>query len=291
MVDVSLVAQLALNGLLLGSVYGLAALGLSLIWGVMRVVNIAHGELMMLSAFATYWLFVLYGMHPFLAVVVTVPLGFAIGLGLYRFFVRPVLRRADQDMMSLVLMLGFQAVFYGFASYSWGIDIRSIPILLPSLTIGSLTVPWSRLSTALVAMGLVVATYLFLRRTSYGKAIRAVTQSRSAAMLVGINPDRVFLWAFGLGGALASVAGSLLTLTNPAITPLMGLDFLLRSFAIVVLGGLGNPVGALVGGVVLGVSEGLSSLFTTLTATIAIAFVILIIVLVLRPEGLFGAMR
>lgn len=290
-IPIGLLTQLAINGVLLGGIYGLAALGLSLIWGVMRVVNVAQGDLLMISAFATYWLFTLTGLHPLVSVAITLPLGFLLGATIYKLLVDRLVERAEHDLMSLVLMVGVSAIIYGFANYMWGADIRSIPILMPTLSVGATTIPWSRLSAFLFSLAFVGFTFFFLRRTYFGKAIRAVSQNRNAAMLIGINPRHIFMVSFGLGTAFAAVAGSLITLTNPGITPQMGIDFLLKSFAIVVLGGLGNPVGALVGGLILGLTESVSALFVRFTATVAIAFMILILVLVLKPEGIFGSLR
>jgi len=287
----SLFVQLLVNGVMVGGVYALAALGLSLIWGVMKVVNVAHGDLIMISAFATYWIFAFWGINPLLSMALTLPLGFVIGVVLYKLLIDRLVERAEHDLMTLVLTLGISSVVYGFAAYTWGSDIRSIPILLPTFSAGVVDLPGSRASTFVVGIALVALTYHFLMRTYMGKAIRAVAQNRNAAMLVGIDPRKVFTISFGLGTAFAMVSGSLITLTNPGITPNMGLDFLLKCFAIVVLGGLGNPVGALVGGLVLGIAESVSSLFVRLTATVAVSFGILIIVIIFKPDGLFGSLR
>ncbi len=283
--------QLLVNGIMVGGVYALAALGLSLIWGVMKVVNVAHGDLIMISAFATYWIFFFWKINPLVSMALTLPLGFVIGVVLYKFLVDRLVERAEHDLMTLVLTLGISSIVYGFAAYTWGSDIRSIPILLPTFAAGGVDLPGSRISTFIVGFTSVSLTYYFLKRTYLGKAIRAVAQNRNAAMLIGINPRQVFTISFGLGTAFAMLSGSLITLTNPGITPNMGLDFLLKCFAIVVLGGLGNPVGALVGGLVLGIAESVSALFVRLTATVAVSFGILIIVIIFKPNGLFGSLR
>ena len=290
-INIELFFHLALNGVLMGFIYALAAMGLSLIWGVMRIVNIAHGDILMISAFVTYWLFVLVNVNPFLSLVVTAPMGFVLGLGIFRFLVNRIMIRDDYDVMSLVLMLGLQTIIFGYASLQWGSDVRSFPTLLPSLSLGTVIIPLTRLTTSIIALILVVLIYIFLTRTYTGKAVRAVTQSINAAMAVGIDPKKTFMLSFGIGTALATTAGTLIAITNPAISPLMGLDFLFRTFAVVVLGGLGNPVGALLGGIILGMAESVFLTFFPANITIAVAFILIILILVLKPSGLLGAMR
>jgi len=257
----------------------------------MKVVNVAHGDLIMISSFATYWMFVFWNLNPLIAMSLTLPFGFVLGVILYKLLVDRLVERAEHDMMTLVLTLGISSIVYGYAAYMWGSDIRSIPILLPTYDVGEVDIPGSRLSTFVIGIALVLLTYYFLMKTYMGKAIRAVAQNRNAAMLVGINPRRVFMLSFGMGTSFAMVSGSLITLTNPGITPSMGLDFLLKAFAIVVLGGLGHPVGALIGGLTLGIAESVSALFVRFTATVAVSFAILITVIIVKPEGLFGSLR
>ncbi len=278
--------QAIINGLLTGGIYGLAALGLSLIWGVMKVVNVAHGDMLMIAAYATFFL-VVGGVNPFVALALLLPLGFVAGALLYRVIIRHLVERSEVELMSLVLTFGLGAMIYGAAANAWGQDLRSIPLLLPTLKIGAVRVPWSRLSAFIISLGLMVALYLFLRRTYIGKAIRAVAQSRTAAMAMGIDPGQISMIAFGIGLGYAAVAGGLIALTNP-LSPVIGLNYVGRAFAVVVLGGLGNPIGAVVGGLVLGLAESISALFVTYSLAPAVAFLLLIIVLIVRPRGLFG---
>lgn len=278
--------QAIINGLLTGGIYGLAALGLSLIWGVMQVVNVAHGDMLMIFAYAAFFLIV-GGVNPFLALVILLPLGFLAGALLYRGIIRHLVERSEVELMSLVLTFGLGAMIYGTAANMWGQDLRSVPLLLPTLRIGDIRVPWSRLSAFIVSLGLMLALYLFLRRTYIGKAIRAIAQSRSAAMALGIDPGQISMIAFGIGLGYAAVAGGLVALTNP-LSPIIGLNYVGRAFAVVVLGGLGNPIGAVAGGLILGLAESLSALFVTYSLAPAVAFLLLITVLILRPQGIFG---
>lgn len=280
--------QAVVNGLLTGGIYGLAALGLSLVWGVMKVVNVAHGDMLMIFAYAAFFLIV-GGLNPFLVLALLLPIGLIAGMLLYLGVIQHVVERSDVELMSLVLTFGLGSMIYGAAANQWGQDLRSVPLLLPTVRLGDVRIPWSRLSAFLISLGLMLGLYLFLRRTYIGKAIRAVAESRSAAMALGIDPGQISMVAFGIGLGYAAVAGGLIALTNP-LSPIIGLNYVGRTFAIVVLGGLGNPLGAVVGGLILGLAESLSTLFVTYSLAPAVAFILLIAVLILRPEGLFESL-
>jgi branched-chain amino acid transport system permease protein len=282
--------QILVNGLLIGGVYGIAALGLGLVWGVMSVVNVAHGDLLIFLAYMTWVMVVTQSLSPFVALVVLIPAGFIIGYILYHLLVRHLIQRSEVELMSLVLFFGLSAIVYGFAAYLWGSDFRSLPIPLPTFTILGVAVPGTRLVAFLIGAGLVLSLRWFFRKTFWGKAIRAVAQSRDAARTLGIDPDRVSAVAFGIALAYAGVAGALIAMISP-LSPSLGVAFAGRSFAVVVLGGLGNPVGTLVAGIILGVTEGLSSLWITFGLSPAVAFVLLIAVLIFRPQGLFKPVR
>ena len=283
-------AQVLLNGLLIGGVYGIAALGLGLVWGVMSVVNVAHGDMLIFFAYMTWVMVSLQTLPPFLALVLLIPVGFLLGMGLYRFLVRHLIRRSEVELMSLVLFFGISAIVYGIAAYFWGSDFRSLPIPLPTLQIAGLTVPGTRLAAFLIGGGLVLGLLWFFRKTYWGKAIRAVAQSRNAARALGIDPDQVSAVSFGIALAYAGVAGALIAMISP-LSPSLGVAYAGRSFAVVVLGGLGNPLGALVAGIVLGLAESMSTLWITFALSPAVAFVLLFLVLIVRPQGLFKPLR
>jgi branched-chain amino acid transport system permease protein len=282
--------QILVNGLLIGGVYGIAALGLGLVWGVMSVVNVAHGDLLIFLAYMTWVLVVVESLSPFLALVLLIPAGFIIGYFLYQLLVRHLIHRSEVELMSLVLFFGLSAIVYGFGAYLWGSDFRSLPIPLPTFTLLGVVLPGTRVAAFLIGGGLVLGLRWFFRTTFWGKAIRAVAQSRDAARALGIDPDRVSAVAFGIALAYAGVAGALIAMISP-LSPSLGVAYVGRSFAVVVLGGLGNPVGTLVAGIVLGLTEGLSSLWITFGLSPAVAFVLLIAVLILRPQGLFKPVR
>lgn len=282
--------QVVVNGLLIGGVYGIAALGLGLVWGVMSVVNVAHGDLLIFFAYMTWVLVAVQNLPPFVALVLLLPAGFLVGMLLYHLLVRHLVRRTEVELMSLVLFFGLSAMVYGFSSYQWGADLRSMPVPLPTFRLAGLVIPGTRVAAFVIGAGLVMALQWFLRRTYWGKAIRAVAQSRDASRALGIDPDRVSAVAFGISLAYAGVAGALIAMTSP-LSPSLGVAFAGRSFAVVVLGGLGNPIGTLVAGLVLGLAESLSTLWMTFGLSPAVAFVLLIIVLIVRPTGLFKPLR
>lgn len=283
-------AQILVNGLLIGGVYGIAALGLGLVWGVMSVVNVSHGDMLIFFAYMTWVMVATQALNPFVSLVLLIPVGFLVGMGLYRFVVRHLIRRSEVELMSLVLFFGLGAVVYGIAAYLWGSDFRSLPIPLPTLRVLGVAVPGTRLAAFLIAGGLVLGLSWFFKKTYWGKAIRAVAQSRNAARALGIDPDQVSAVSFGIALAYAGVAGALIAMISP-LSPALGVAYAGRSFAVVVLGGLGNPIGALVAGVVLGLAESFSILWITFSLSPAVAFVLLFLVLILRPQGLFKPLR
>lgn len=286
--------QVLVNGLLIGGVYGLAALGLSLIWGVMKVVNLAHGTFIMLGAYLSYWAFVLLNLHPLVSIGLALLVGLATGFVIYWVFLDRVIAGAshefEMEMMTLLLTFAFSILIYGVALNAWGADLRGIPLKLRPWEVGELTVSPSRVIAFVTAAGLSGLLYVFLRRTYWGKAIRAVTQSRVAAQLSGIDPRKVFGLAFSLGTAYALIAGVIASITT-AVTPYLGVLYILRSFTVVVLGGLGNPLGALIGGLILGVAESVSTMFASYNFSPAVSALLLIFILLVRPQGLFAELR
>lgn len=278
--------QSLVNGLLTGGVYGIAALGLGLVWGVMSVVNVAHGDMLIFLAYMTWVLVSLQHLSPFVAMVLLIPAGFLAGMILYRLLVRHLVRRTEVELMSLVLFFGLSAIVYGYSAYQWGADFRSMPVPLPSIRAAGVVIPGTRLAAFVIGAGLVLGLFVFLRKSYWGKAIRAVAQSRQAARALGIDPDQVSAVAFGIALAYAGVAGSLIAMISP-LSPFLGVAYAGRSFAVVVLGGLGNPVGTLVGGILLGLAESVSTRWITFGLSPAVAFVLLILVLIFRPSGLF----
>ncbi|MDA4128177.1 MAG: branched-chain amino acid ABC transporter permease [Thaumarchaeota archaeon] len=281
-----LLAELVVLGLAYGLLFGVLALGLTLIWGVMKVVNIAHGDFVIVGAYSSYWLFVLAGVHPILSILFTAPFGFGLGIIVYLGLVRRVVHAPE--LMSLFLTFGISTLISSLLLYIYSPNQRAISVTFPSINGLGVVLPGNVAIAA--AYAVVVATLLriFLTKTYWGKAIRAVTEDSSSALLMGINPEAVSMLAFGIGVAIASSVGSVVMLLQ-AVYPTGGSEFTLLAFVIVVLGGLGSPFGALLGGIVIGVVDNVASLYLPAAATPAIGFIILVIVLIVRPSGIMGA--
>lgn len=278
-------AELALYGLLLGGIYGLAASGLSLMWGVMKVINVAHGEFIMLGAYISYWLYWIFGVHPIISALVAFPLGYVLGLVIYKLVIEKVL--GSGELLTLIATFGIAIVIVNLATVAWTGDIRSVPEVLPILEFGGTRLSVSRILASSTALSIALALWVFLTKTYYGKAIRAVSQDNFAARVIGVNISRVSLMTFGIGLALAMSTGSLIVLPVPSITPYIGELYILISFSIVVLGGIGSVLGSLVGGLIMGVAETYVSFFNPALSPV-VSFTVLILVLLLRPEGVFG---
>lgn len=280
-----IVAELIVLGIAYGLLFGVLALGLTLVWGVMKVVNIAHGDFVTVGAYSSYWLFVLAGVQPVLSLVFTIPFGFGLGILLYLGLVRRV--AGAPELMSLFLTFGLSTLISSLILYLYSPDQRSIPVAFPSINGAGVVLPGSVAIAATYAVAVAILTGIFLSKTFWGKAIRAVAEDRRSALLMGINPESVSLLSFGIGLAIATSVGSMIMLLE-AVTPTTGADLTLLAFVIVVLGGLGSPIGALLGGVVVGVVDNVASLYLNAAVTPAIGFVILVVVLIIRPSGIMG---
>lgn len=283
--DFDSILQTSLNGLLLGGIYALVAAGLSLIFGVMRVINFAHGEFLMLGGMTTYWLFTLFGINPLLSVIVVLPLFLLLG----GFVQLTLIERVTNapPMMALLLTFGLSFFIIGLSQALWGNEFRSVPYLSGSFTIGALQIPKVRVIAFLGAALLITAVFFFLRKSRRGKAIRATAQHAMVAMACGIDTARVRRDTFAIGIAMAAFAGSLLVMIT-AMHPQAGQAYILRAFATVVLGGLGSYVGALLGGVILGLVEVFGGFYVSSAVGQASAYLILLVILLIRPGGLMG---
>ncbi|MEK6529268.1 MAG: branched-chain amino acid ABC transporter permease [candidate division NC10 bacterium] len=281
----AMVGQVVISGLLAGALYSMVALGLALIFGVMRVINVAHGTILMLGAYTTFWWFQLLGINPYLSLLVSMPLMFLLGIFLQRSMVHRVVDAPE--LSSLLLTFGISIALVNVTQYAFSSDVRSVEFLTGSFLVGPLALSKSRLISFAFAVGLTLFAFWFLQKTKLGKAIRATSQSREVAMVCGVNVQRIHLYAFGMASALAAAGGSLVAVIV-AIQPEMGQVYTFKSFLVIVLGGAGNYPGALLGGMLLGLVEQLSSLFLTTQVSEAVAYVLLVLVLLLRPTGLFG---
>ncbi len=273
-----------ISGILLGLVYGLAAIGLSLIFGVMRVINLSHGAFIALGMFTAYFLFI-FGLNPYFGI----PVIFALGLllGAITYFVA-LHRIIDAPELSTLLSTFSVSLFIiGVGTFAWTTIPYAIDLRLGSITIGNVTILGTKIATGIISIILTALLYIFLYRTKLGKAVRAVSMNRTAAELMGINTTRILALSFGIGVALAMTAGALIATIFP-FTILSGGVYELKSFVICVLGGLGNPLGALIGGLVLGIIENVATMQISTGLVPFIEFAILVAVLLIRPRGLLG---
>jgi branched-chain amino acid transport system permease protein len=277
-----------IDGLLVGAVYGLAAMGLTLIWGVMNVINLTHGAMIVFGMFALYFLTSALGLPPYGAVPVTIVLGFVVGVVVYWIAVHRVIGRPH--LMSLLSTFSMNMVLIGLGTALLSTSPYNVPVAVPSVTWEGYTFTGTHIMAAILAFVIAGLLYLLLYRTRIGKAIRAVAENREAAELNGIPTTQVLSLAFGLGAALAGVSGTLIATLFP-FTVLSGGAYELKSFVVTVLGGLGNPAGALIGGLALGLIEGLATPFMPVSWTPIIEFLLFIAVLVLFPRGIFAFSR
>ncbi|MDR7521201.1 MAG: branched-chain amino acid ABC transporter permease [Armatimonadota bacterium] len=277
----------AVNGVVLGLVYALVALGLSFIWGVMDVVNLAHAEYLMLALYATYWLWALGRVDPALAVPVVVPLFFLLGWLTYRLLVRHLLRAPLATQIFATFGLLFFLRYSAFAAF--GPNVRgALEVAAPaSLSLLGVPIAAPKLVAAVVSLAAFGALALFLRRTKTGRALQAVAQNRDVALALGIPADRMYALAWGIGIASVALAGVLL-FPFYQVSPTIGDAFLLIAFASVVLGGFGRVDGALVGGICIGLVENVLGTLLLPTFKLLFVFAVFVLILLVRPEGLVG---
>lgn len=276
------------DGLLLGFVYGIAAMGMTLIWGVMNVINLSHGPIIALGSFGVYFLFTNLGMNPYLALLLAAAGGLLAGMLIYTIAIHRVINAPHLSTLLATFAVNMMIIGLGTAAFTT--TPRTVNFSLGSLSAGPVTVLGTRLVAALAAILVTAGLYLFLYRTTPGKYVRAVANNRAAAELMGIPSSRILALSFGLGTMLAAIAGGLIATFFP-FTILSGDTYQLKSFVIGVLGGLGNPIGALAGGLILGSIEGIIPKFLPTTWVPVLEFLLFIIILLVRPSGLFGAKK
>jgi len=284
---IPLLLQAIVNGILMGGVYGLIAVGLTLIFGVMNIINFAHGAFMMLGMYATYWLYVLLGIDPYLSLLLTIPLLFIVGLLIERFLIAQVLDAPGHNQ--LLLTLGISLFIENFAICLWSPNFRTleIPYLQKVVNMGDVMISIPKLIAFLSAIIFTALLYYFLKKTDMGKAIRAASEEKEGALTVGINLKKIYYLAFGIGAACVGAAG---TVTAPFfyVNPHVGGIFVIVAFVVVVLGGMGNFIGAFFAGLIIGLAESVGAAFVPGQVKQFIIYFIFILVLLFKPEGLFG---
>lgn len=279
-------AQILVSGILLGGIYAIISIGLTMIFGVIRIVNFAHGEFLMLAMYFTYMLFQ-RGLDPYKSVVFIAPVFFLVGVLVQRILIQPILE--TPPTVKILSTLGLSVALQNLALMLWKADYRTIKTSYQDavLRIGPTVLSYPKLIAFLVTMLIAALLFIFLKGTFLGKAIRAVAQDREAAKLMGINVYNVYLIAFGIGIALVGVAGALL-MPIYYVFPTVGQLFVLISFVVVVLGGMGSIPGAFVGGLIIGVVESLAGAFIDPQLKEAVYFVIFFLLLLFKPSGIFG---
>jgi len=282
-----LLMQVLLNGILLGGLYACMAIGFSVIWGVMNIINLAHGSMIVLGAYITYFITTQTGIDPFLTIPISGAGLFVLGFLLQKCLLNFVVHASV--FMTLILTFGLDMVMINTNLALFTADIRSITTSYAGLgfQIGEIRLPYTRLGVFILALALTFALYLFMQRTRIGRAIRATAQNVRAARVLGIDTKRIYAVTFGIGACMAGAAGSLMAVVY-AFSPVVGASFTMKSFVIVVLGGLGSMHGAIVAGIILGVAENLVSGLLDPGYSDATGFILLVLILVLRPRGLFG---
>jgi branched-subunit amino acid ABC-type transport system permease component len=277
-----------IDGVLVGLVYGLAAMGLTLIWGVMDVINLTHGTMIVAGMFSIYLLTTAFGVPAYLTLPPVLIGGFFVGVLLYWIAIHRMVGRPP--LMSLLSTFAVNLVLVGLGTAIWGTALFNVNVSLPGISMGRYTFPGAHILAAVLAAIVAIGLYLFLQHSRLGKSIRAVANNREAAELVGIPTTRVLAVSVGLGVALAGVSGMLIATLFP-FTVLSGDGYQLKGFVVTVLGGFGNPVGALLGGVALGLLEGAVTPFVPVSWTLVIEFALFVLVLIAFPRGIFASRR
>ena len=279
--------QQIVNGLLIGFMYSLIAIGLTLIWGVMNIVNFAHGDFLMVGMFTSFWLYTLYGIDPLFSIPICTALLFVMGILIYRFIVSKVM--SGPMLAQLVVTFGVSIFISNLAVYFWTPDFRQItnPLLSGTWEVGGILLSIPKFVASIGSVLTSLAVFLFLKKTRTGKAVLATEMDREAALLMGINTDRINSLSFGIGAALVGIAGAFLS-TYYYIYPQVGGTFGLIAFSIVALGGFGSIEGAFIAGILVGLVQTLGGYFFDPSYKYAIVFMIYLITVWIRPQGLLG---
>lgn len=278
--------QVLTLGILVGGFYGLIAVGLNLIFGVMKVINIAHGDFVVLAAYGTFWLYTVFGLGVLLSALLIVPIIFAVGFPIQKGLMeRPMRTSLDAP---LLITFGLSLILENLMNILWSADSRRLTAPIANFYAGPIIIPQIWVYTFFLAIATCSALYLFLRTTMTGKAVRAVSMDSTAASLVGINVSRIQQVGFALGLGLAAIAGTALGFLY-AFDPTSGTEYVLIAFVVVVLGGTGNPIGTFSAGVLLGIVGNITSLFAPALVD-TVMFAVFLTVLFMRPGGLFKQM-
>ena len=283
----AILPQLLVSGVLIGGVYALLSIGLTLIFGVLRIVNFAQGEFIMLAMFGAFWLNLLLGIDPYLSALVVVPAIFLLGLAVERWVIQRILHAPHS--MQIFATFGVSVLMQNLALTLWGPDYRSVitPYTSLAYSVGGLSISATSLFAFIAAIVMAGALIAFLHLTRNGRALRAMVQNRYAASLMGVDTRRLNRLAFGCGVACAAVSGCILTPMYYTF-PTVGVDLIITSFVVVVLGGLGSVAGAIVGGLIIGIAQTVTGFYFSVEFKDVVALFLFIVILLVRPQGLFG---
>ncbi len=293
--DATILIQLLIAGILLGGIYALASIGLTLIFGVMKIVNFAHGEFLMIAMYVSFWLYHYFQLDPYLSIFIVIPLLFLIGIIVYQVFIKKTI--GAPHLTQIFVTLGLSIIIENLALLFWSADFRAVslpylrsPFILgpfPALGLEELIFNPARLIAFVIAISLSAVFYFYTKFSYVGKVIRATAQDRTTALLMGINIDKIYKLTFAIGIMLVGIAGALM-IPIYTVHPFVGFEFVLVMFVAVVLGGMGNIVGAVIAGLFLGIVEVFSGFLIGPESKQAVYFSVFIAVLVFRPSGIFG---
>jgi Branched-chain amino acid ABC-type transport system, permease components len=279
--------QLIINGILTGGVFAIIAVGLTLVFGVMNIINFAHGEFLMIAMYLTYWMNVKMGMDPFVGILIIFPIMFIIGIAVYKITLNPIINSREE--LTILMTVAIMIFLQNLALMLWSADVRSLSISYSSSTIalGSSSLSLTKIASFAVTILMSVGLMVFLNRTWLGRSIKAISQNRDAAKLMGVDTVKTYMYAFGIGIGTVGIAGAALS-TMYGIYPLIGQQFGTVAFVVVVLGGLGNIPGAIIGGLLIGIVDAISGFLLPVGFNQAVYLMIFIAVLLLRPNGILG---
>lgn len=288
--DLTVILQILTIGLTVGALYALIAVGLNLIYGTMRLLNIAHGELIMIGAYLTYTLFTRLGVSPLISMFLVMAVAIAFGVFVCAAIFLPIIKKSTSagslEASSLLVFFGISIILTNVACLVWSADIRGYSYLTNMVTIAGVSIMYNKVVAFGMALLVCFGCYFLLQKTLLGTAVRALIQDREAARLVGINTSFIYYFSFGTGFAMAGLAGCLLSMFYE-ITPFIGMPYTIVAFIVIVLGGLGNLLGSLVGGFLLGLLEAIGVSVTSPGYRPILSYAIFVLVILLRPEGIF----
>lgn len=282
--------QLLINGLFFGGVYALLAIGLTLIYGVMKLTNFAHGEMVMLGMYLSFWAFNLFGLDPYISALIVAAIMFVFGGIVQHVLIKRVLD--TEPMNQIMVTMGLSTILYSGVQLLWSANTRTVDVAYraKSFNIGGLILNIPRAVTFVIAMLLALLLYMFIQHSKMGKAMRAASQNRVSAVLMGIDVKKIYILAFGIGTSLAGIGGALIT-PFQSMDPMIGQQFGTLLFVIVVMGTMGNFLGALIGGMIIGMVETFSGFFIGAQSKQLVTLLLFVVVLLFKPSGIFGGKK